>query len=307
MRANLGISINLFLAERSWSGLVVADAASQNAKVLTAPRAKLSDLLSRPELQRSGVYVLTGPSEDATFGLDGYIGESDHLAARLRSHAKKKPFWNRAYVAVAKDDWLSKSHIRYLEARLVQQAKRAPLLARVTNEKQDLAYERLTDGDQANVEEFAEFLHLIMPAIGCPIYPFPNQGGIAEWASHLHASPVVRGAEVHFELRKAPARALAYLRDGQFWVCRGSTARVEEKLSLREGYKLARRKMIDQGILIRDPRREVLVFVHDVPFNSPSDAAAVVGTTSLNGRKEWKVVGSGATFDQWEREGEGED
>lgn len=289
------ISINLFFAERNWSGLVIADAASQNAKVLSAPRERLSELLAREEIARSGVYVLVGPSSSSSFGLEGYIGESDELGQRLRRHAKQKQFWNRAYVAVAKDSWFSKSHIRFLEAKLVEQAKQAPLITKVVNDKQNLEYERLSDGDRANLEDYVAFLKLIMPALGCPLYAFP------ELSPPPTGTRVLGGENVHFEMRKGGAVAMAYERDGSFYVTRGSTARVEEKLSLREGYRLSRRELATRGLLVPDPSRNLLLFTQDVPFNSPSDAAAVVGTTSLNGRIEWKVLGTKTTYDEWQR------
>lgn len=168
---------------------------------------------------------------------------------------------------------------------------------------EDLEYDRLADGDRANLQEFLTFLQLVMPAIGCPRYSFPDA------ITHRVSAPAIDMPEalapmglVHFELEKDPARAIAYLKDGSFWICRGSTARVEEKLSLREGYRQSRRKLLDKGVLIHDPQRNVLVFTRDVPFDSPSDAAAVVGTTSLNGRKEWKIAGTRKSYDEWERE-----
>jgi hypothetical protein len=57
---------------------------------------------------------------------------------------------------------------------------------------------------------------------------------------------------------------------------------------------------MEHGILIKDDQRGLLLFTQDVPFNSPSDAAAVIGTTSLNGRKEWKLLGKGITYADWE-------
>ena len=295
-----GLSINLFFSERSWSSLVIADASSQNAKVLSAPKSMLEQLVARDELRRSGVYILTGPNTDDDFGLEGYLGESDNLAARLRSHAKSKPFWNRAYVAVSKDSWFSKSHIRFLEARLIMQAKRAPLITRICNDKQDLSYDRLPDGEVANLEGFIQFLALIMPAIGCPIFSFPDAIHTGAKRSECSEVPLTIGQETHFALVKGAARGVGYLRDGAFWVRKGSTARTEEYSSLREGYRKARRVLLDRGVLVRDEGRGLLVFMQDVPFNSPSDAAAVIGTTSLNGRKEWKVIGTNETFADWE-------
>jgi hypothetical protein len=260
----------------------------------------LEDLVARDELKRSGVYILTGPNADEDFGLEGYIGESDNLAGRLRSHAKKKPFWNRAYVAVSKDSWFSKSQIRFLEARLISQAKCAPLITRINNDKQDLSYDRLPDGEVANLEAFVQFLALIMPAIGCPLFSFPDAVHAGAKRTGCLTVPLTIGQETHFTLAKGAARGVGYLRDGAFWVCKGSTARVEEYSSLRDGYRRARRVLLDRCILVKDEGRGLLVFMQDVPFNSPSDAAAVIGTTSLNGRKEWKVIGTKATFAEWE-------
>lgn len=297
-----GLSVNLFFSERSWSSLVIADASSHNAKVLSAPKSMLEQLVARDELRRSGVYILTGPNANNDFGLEGYIGESDNLAARLRSHAKSKPFWNRAYVAVSKDSWFSKSQIRFLEARLVMQAKRAPLITRINNDKQDLSYDRLPDGEVANLEGFVQFLALIMPAIGCPLFSFPDaiHAGGKRVGVECPTVPMTIGQETHFVLVKGAARGVGYLRDGAFWVCKGSTARIEEYSSLRDGYRKARRSLSDRSVLVRDEGRGLLVFMQDVPFNSPSDAAAVIGTTSLNGRKEWKVIGTNETFAEWE-------
>lgn len=279
---------------------MIADASSHNAKVLSAPKSMLEQLVARDELRRSGVYVLTGPNADDDFGLESYIGESDNLAARLRSHAKSKPFWNRAYVAVSKDSWFSKSHIRFLEARLIMQAKRAPLITRINNDKQGLSYDRLPDGEVANLEGFVQFLALIMPAIGCPLFSFPDAIHTGTKRPERPEVPLMIGQETHFALVKGAARGVGYLRDGAFWVRKGSTARMEEYSSLREGYRKARRVLLDRSILVRDEGRGLLVFMQDVPFNSPSDAAAVIGTTSLNGRKEWKVIGTNETFAEWE-------
>lgn len=296
-----GMSVNFFFSERSWNGLVVADGVSQNAKLLSAPKSKLDALVSREEIKgKSGVYVLIGPSTETSFGLEGYIGESDNLDSRLRSHASKKMFWHRAYVAVSKDGWLSKSHIKYIEARLVAQAKQAPLLTSIKNENKDLKYDRLTEGEIASIGDFMSFLALIMPAIGCPLYSFPGTSH-ASVAMPVLTSAAFNSAENDFfELKKGGARAVAYVRDGVFWVCKGSTARMEEYSSLRDGYRQARRSLMERGILVSDDRRGVLVFTQDTPFNSPSDAAAVIGTTSLNGKKEWKLIGKGISYSEWE-------
>lgn len=292
-----GLHINLFLANRSWSGLVTADSSMVNAKVFSVPRSRLNDLLREPEIRHPGIYFLTGPDSQAAFGLEGYVGESDELDKRLRSHLREKDFWNRAYVATTRDGALNKAHLKYLESRLIQQAKNSPLLSRLVNSTEP-EYLRLRKHEQASADDYLRFLQLVFPAIGCPLHSFPDfvpsQVFLPKLPEKLPSAP----ADC-FELKKGNARALAYYRDDQLWVCSGSTARIEEHDSLREGYRKTRRDLIDKGFLTKDERKSVLVFIRDTPFNSPSDAAAVVGTVSLNGKKEWKVVGTKITLGEW--------
>jgi hypothetical protein len=41
--------------------------------------------------------------------------------------------------------------------------------------------------------------------------------------------------------------------------------------------------------------------VEDVPFKSPSAAAAVVLDRNSNGRTEWKLAGTKVTYDEWQK------
>ena len=173
-KAAQGLTLQIHLTAGNWSGIVLADAPSRNARVLSTPRSLLRDFVSLEELLGSGVYVLTGPDPESSFGIRSYIGESDHVGERIRSHARGKSFWSRAYVAVAKDRWLSKSHVRFLESRLMQEAARAPLISSVTNDRSEREYDRLPEGDVANLEGYIDLLRIMLPAIGCPLFSFPH-------------------------------------------------------------------------------------------------------------------------------------
>jgi hypothetical protein len=255
--------------------------------VFSAPKTRLADLLREPEIRHPSIYFLTGPDSQAAFGLEGYVGESDELERRLRSHLRGKSFWNRAYVATTRDGAFTKAHLKYLESRLIQQAKKSPLLSRLVNNTEP-EYTHLPKHEQASADDYLGFLQLIFPAIGCPLYSFPDFASSQAPAPRLpEGTPPVQGDS--FELTKGNARALAYFKDEQLW----------EGSSLREGYRKTRRDLIDKGFLARDERKGLLVFLRDTPFNSPSDAAAVVGTVSLNGKKEWKLAGTRITLGEW--------
>ena len=53
-----------------------------------------------------------------------YVGEAENIRERLRGQLDKD-FWNHVVFFVTKDENLTKAHIRYLEGRLIQQAKSA--------------------------------------------------------------------------------------------------------------------------------------------------------------------------------------
>ena len=110
-------TIKLFLVHGSPNGLRTAELSNWSGKAIAAPRNELSSLLKRDELSSPGFYFLTGvDSESGDKAI--YIGEAENVAIRLKSHSGKD-FWNSATVFVSKDENLTKSHIRYIEGKLI--------------------------------------------------------------------------------------------------------------------------------------------------------------------------------------------
>ena len=60
-----GRSIRLFLVDGTPNGLLAAEIMNWTGHVLTGPRSKLSELVQRPEVGRTGIYFLVGP--DSSF------------------------------------------------------------------------------------------------------------------------------------------------------------------------------------------------------------------------------------------------
>tara|TARA_R110002095_G_scaffold209010_2_gene195145 strand:- start:151 stop:387 length:237 start_codon:yes stop_codon:yes gene_type:complete len=59
-----------------------------------------------------------------------YIGESDDVAKRLNQHNQPegkggKDFWERVCLITSKDQNLTKSHVKFLESRLIALAKQS--------------------------------------------------------------------------------------------------------------------------------------------------------------------------------------
>ncbi len=116
-------TIKLFLPHGDGTRLRTAEISNWSGKALAAPRTDFDDLLARDELEGSGVYILTGV-DPATSKPTAYIGEAEVLADRLKTH-KNLEFWVSAVVFLSKDENLTKSHIRYLEGPLIDEARRA--------------------------------------------------------------------------------------------------------------------------------------------------------------------------------------
>ena len=113
-------TIKLFLPRGDAKSLRTAEISNWSGKAIAAPRTELEDLLARDELDKAGVYILTG-NDPKTNALRAYIGEAEVLRERLKQH-KSKEFWVSAIVVVSKDENLTKAHVRYIESRLLTEA-----------------------------------------------------------------------------------------------------------------------------------------------------------------------------------------
>jgi hypothetical protein len=85
---------------------ITAEVVNWTGKALSAPRARLGQLIRREEAERTGIHVLIGLDPDRTMGLKAYIGEADSVGTRLRHHEADddKDFFDRVAFVVSKDE-----------------------------------------------------------------------------------------------------------------------------------------------------------------------------------------------------------
>jgi len=266
-------TIKLFLPHGDAKGLRTAEISNWTGKALAAPRTELDALLARDELDKAGVYVLTG-SDPVTNAPHAYIGEAEIIRERLKQH-KGKEFWVSAVVFVSKDENLTKAHVRYLESRLLAEATQ---VGRFTLEQNQSSGAKLPESDREDLEVFLSRIRQLLPVLGSDLLT-----PIAQLPSKPQAGGVlfcrIKGVE-------ACGQRTA---DG-FVVFRGSQAVLEERPSARERYPSvlnARRQLIDDGTLVSNGK--ALEFSKDIEFSSPSAAAATVHGGSANGLTEWKT------------------
>ena len=276
-------TIKLFLPQGDAKRLRVGEVSNWTGKALAAPRTELEDLLARDELESSGVYFLLGVSADTGANL-AYIGEAEVIRDRLRQH-KTKDFWNSVVVFVSKDENLTKAHIRYLENRLLQEAK---TIGRYALENSNSSNPKLPESDREDMEVYLSRIRQVLPVLGSDLLS-PIAGSVK--LAHPQPQLVCR-------IKNAIARGRRT--EGGFVVFAKSTAVPAVRPSAEAQYPntvALRKKLIADNTLVEGDG--LYVFTKDVEFSSPSAAAAVIHGGSANGLTAWKDE-SGKTLKELE-------
>jgi hypothetical protein len=289
----VGRSIQLFLVDGTPSGLVIASIHGWTGSVLVSTQSTFAKLLARPEVDRTGVYILFGPDPSDPLSMRAYIGEADSVRDRIIQSAGNRGFWESAVVITTSDEALTKGHVRYLEARLIELSSKAGRVVLDNGQLPTSERRFLREADRANMESFLANLKVILPVVGLDLLkPKP--------AAVLQPATQVSSGEVRFEIRhRSGIRATAVEEDGEFIVLEGSQA-LKDAGYQSNTYGELKQELIAQGVLKDSANVGSYTFTKSFPFKSPSAAAAVVLDRNSNGRTEWKVAGSKSTYHEWQ-------
>lgn len=286
-----GRSLELYFIDGKPDGMLTAEVFNWTGHVLMAPRTQISEALARKEARYTGVYLLLGDREGEPLA---YIGEAEDISDRIRSHDARRDWWTTALLVTSAANNLNKAHVKYLEARLVEIARavgKVPLENGNTPPRSSLS-----EAGQANMESFLDYLLMVLPALRIDMFLSSRRAP----SSIVDAPNHTVGVLFELSLRKHGITANAVLRDGEFVVQAGSTARREWAGVGTEssGYAMLHGELARTGVLAS--QGEICVFTSDYAFGSASAAAAVVCGRPSNGTLEWKVKGAGTTYKEWE-------
>jgi hypothetical protein len=292
-----GKSIRIFLVDGTPTGLRTAEIPNWTGHVVVAPRVRIQEALLRPEAGKTGVYLLVGDEAGRPIV---YVGEGDCIADRIRIHAKDedKAFWERVCLITSKDVNFTKAHGRYLESRLVQIIRQSNR-AQVTNGNEPTP-KILPEADISDMEFFLGQLQILLPTVGMEFLrptlsheKAVHTGASApEWAKLATSAPQVLLRLSH----KSGVDARAIESDGEIVVLKGSIGTGSE-FKVNQ-YAPLRQSLIEEGKIELLPEGGIR-FVEDVPFNSPSAAAAVLNNRNSAGPREWRVEETGQTLGEW--------
>jgi hypothetical protein len=263
-------TIKLFLVHGDPKRLRTAELSNWNGKAIAGPRSEFDSLLARDESERSGVYFLTGVDPESGRGAV-YVGEAESIRDRIKSHLAKD-FWNHVVFVVGNEN-LTKAHVRYLEGRLIEQAK---AVGRADMKNAQGSGSRLPESDREDMEIFLEKIHQLLPVLGVEVF--------VPVATVMMATDDVGILTCEIKGLKATGRLTPngmVVMDGSEAVLtvRPSTQKYPWSLEMRQRLK-ADGALVDAG--------DHLQFARDIEFTSPSAAAAVIHGGQANGLTSWK-------------------
>lgn len=272
-------SIKIFLRFGDPKRLRIAEISNWTGKAIAAPRSDLDELLIREELQNPGIYFLLGTDVEDGENLV-YIGEAETICSRLKQH-KEKEFWNSAIIFVSKDENLTKSHIRYLEGRLIQTSQK---IGRYKIENAQSSGSKLPEADLNEMEVFLEKISQLLPILGTDLL------------TPLIAKPILKLSQPNQAQAEATEDILYLLSKGLsangmrspngFVVFKGSKAVIGFRESASKWVMKLTNDLISNETLINTG--SYFEFVKDAEFSSPSAAAAVIVGGNANGLTLWK-------------------
>lgn len=299
-----GRTIQLFLVDGKPTGLRKATIHGWTGVLFVSGASAFGDLTARNEVDRTGVYILSGPDPDSAGATRVYIGSGNSVAERIKQSALKRDFWETAITVTTSDDDLSKGHAEYLEVRLIQLTATAGRVTLDNATQPDFQRRRLPEADVANMEQFLANLRIILPVIGLDMLK-PQPKAVAQVTKPIEERTI---GEVQFVLRHATidVNATAVQEDGEFIVLEGSQALADMGFA-SNNYARLKSHLIEEGVLsaVRFPGAEPtphrLWFVRPWSFSSPSAAGAVILDRNTNGRTRWVVKGTKTTYHDWQQ------
>lgn len=289
-----GRSLELFFIDGKPDGMLTAEVFNWTGHVLMTPRTRIAETLKRKEARYTGVYLLFGEYDGVPLA---YIGEGEDISERIRNHDARKDWWTSAILITSAANNLNKAHVKYLEARLIEEAL---AIGQIELENGNSpSRPSLSEASQANMESFLEYIFLILPALRIDSFLRKiRPSSVAVEGSGIQEQNTV----FELYLKKENITAYATLSNGEFIVQAGSMARkswVGDTKDKTHYWKLYE-ELVAQNVLTDNQSHRI--FSENYAFSSTSAAGAVVTGRATAGPIAWKVKGTKQTYKEWEAE-----
>lgn len=297
-------SINIFLLDGDPNGIRVAQISMSTIQAIAFRRNQLRRVRKAfPEIERPGVYILIGADEDVQDRQLAYIGESEGVGARLSYHNSNeagrdaKGFWTDTVVLISKDENLTKSHARYVEACLIRGVGSNPRWTLPNSRTPSDDAGKLPLPDRAAMDEFVDQTKTLVGTLGWDLFREIRGRALEQSAEHEFPNAEAHGSPRFYFRGEGFAAEMGIGPSGDFVVTAGSKARIRTTRTIPRGTVALRNTLAEKGVLQEEGG--FLVFTNAYSFSSASAAAAAVIGASANGRILWKLP-DGRTYADWE-------
>ena len=271
----MGKKLTIYMIDGTEYGPRIAEIGNWSGKAIYATRSTINKIISRDEFDNPGIYCLKSEPNNENFSERVYIGEAENIKTRLRQHlADPKKDFSEFVFFISKDELLTKSHIRYLESRIVQESINAKS-AEIDNGNSP-KLPTLHEADVDDMEYFLDQIRLILPVMG---FRF-----LISSVAKPNEEKTKNNIDL-FQIKTKSFKAFLYETDQGFVVTKGSEAKKGMSKSTSDNYIRLRAKLIESGTLIENNGQ--LEFIEDTIFTSLSAASNMVLGRQSAGPLEW--------------------
>lgn len=265
----------VYMIEGTEYGPRTAEIGNWVGKAVYCNRASIEKILNRHEVRNPGIYCLKSSPKHGSFNERIYIGEAENIGVRLKQQlADGTKDFDELIFFVSKDDLLTKAHVKFLEARIIELALNAKSAEIVNSNKPSLPL--LHEAEVSDMEFFLDQMKLILPIMGFKflVSSTATVGGLEKVA--VNKLYYIKSKEI---------KATMYQNEQGFVVTKGSQAKKKMASAVNETYKLLQQKLIETDLLITNGA--YYEFAEDTIFSSPSSAANIVLGRQTPGPISW--------------------
>jgi len=182
----------------------------------------------REKIGQPGVYILMTADDSSSEKRQAYIGESEDLYRRLEHYLNRddksdgKPFWVDTIVLASKDENLTKSHVRYIESRLIAEC-RNPRWKRENQNQPSVEAGLLPLPDRCDMDRFVSEAKMLVGVLGYDLF-LPV---LSRYDANETVAAGMDNQQTFFFRGKGFDAMMRLSREGLFVVQKGAKARIK--------------------------------------------------------------------------------
>jgi hypothetical protein len=152
-------TVKIILIDDEPRGVKKVKLSNWSGTAFVVPRNKLNTINKRNEFEKPCVYFLVGGLSTSP---EIYVGETYSFGERI-SEYHEKDFWNTCIVFFSEDYNLTKAKINFLEAKFIEDCKKAHTKMYNCNSKKA---PRLLEEHESEMIQFRHNMKLVLSALG---------------------------------------------------------------------------------------------------------------------------------------------